>query len=333
MTIGVVVVGLGRIGAGYRERTSSPPRTHVSAILATPGLDLRAVVDPDCRARAAAVERFPRLASARQASTLAELPAGVAEIITLATPSGEREKAVNDAMVLKPRLLFAEKPLADSLAAAQRIVERLHAAELPLRVNFHRRFDPGHDRMRRIFEGRPRAIQVRYTKGLLNYGSHIIDLLVDWFGPIVAARADAPSPADGDPRMNFAVRFGDGLEATAIALEDVTYDAFDVDLLYGSGRIELSAGGFGRRVWRPVAGLHYDGYAHLAVDANASEESAVGGIAEFYAAAGSHLEKGTTLAGCDGAAALHGLAVIEAVRRSAATGGVWQKPQVPPAAS
>jgi predicted dehydrogenase len=329
--IRAALVGLGRIGA-LAPNAGGMAQSHLAAIRETPGLEIGALVDPDARARAAVRRAFPDLDPALFHRDLAALAGRRFDLVVLATPPGAR-RSFAAALALGPRLLFVEKPLAADLAAGRRLVAEAKRASAALRVNFHRRLDPGHRRMRGRFPGRPVAVLARYGKGLMNYGSHLVDLMLDWAGPISAVAATGRLPRGTDPSISFTARFASGAVAQVASLDGAAYDNFDADFFYADGRIELAAGGAERRVWRPAGDLHYPGYAHLAPDAGASETGPVGGLAEFYAAARDHLAAGAALPGCDGPAALAGLAVLDAVRRSAKAGGAWRAVPRPPARS
>lgn len=319
----VAVVGLGRIGAGYPDQPGRPPRTHVGAVLSTPGLRLAALVDPDPKARAAARARFALGAEVVEAETPSDLPRGLAPFMVIAAPPATREETIAAALAHGARLIFVEKPLAASLTTAQSLAARAARAGTALRVNFQRRFDAGHARARTRFAVRPRAVFVAYGNGLWNYGSHAVDFLLDWLGPAARVRAEGGMGPGPDPSVGFRLRFADGLDAVCTGVDDMAWDVFDIALLYADGRLELGAGGAERRVWRPVADRHYVGYTHLALDADASETSPVGGLLEFYAAARDHLAGGAPLKGCDAPAAIAGMTILDAVARSARGAGEW----------
>lgn len=316
----MAVAGLGRVGALYPEPAGMPPRTHLSAIRATPGLVVAAIVDPDPSARAAARQRHGLGSKAVEAESLADLPEDIRpSMVVLAGPAHARSDGMAAALARGARLVFCEKPLAGTAAVAERILSAAAGAGAAIRVNFQRRMDPAHVRARAAFSGRPLAVQIRYANGLENYGSHLIDFLLDWLEPPAKVRAE--SPGDGES-PSFRLRYADGLEATAIGLVGAGYDVFEIDLHYAQGRLELANGGVERRVWRPLADRHYPGYTHLALDAHASSNGPVEGLHQFYAAARDYLCEGAPLPGCDGAAALLGLRIIGAIRHSAA-GGIW----------
>jgi hypothetical protein len=166
---------------------------------------------------------------------------------------------------------------------------------------------------------------LKYGKGLFNYGSHLVDLLTDWFGPIDAVQALMPIArpvvdAD-DPMVSFRCAMRSGFEAIVLAVEGVEFDQFDAEFLFADKVIELSNGGVERHCLMPIADLYYQGYTHLQEVAALTEVSEVSGLVGLYGAAHAHLRDGAVMPGCTGEAAAAGIAVLEAVLRSRDAGG------------
>lgn len=317
--ITVAVVGLGRIGSQYE--TDGLPRSHVAAVLATPGLQLGAAVDPDGAAREAFRRQWPAAAKARVLASLDELSGGEAHVIALCTSASGRALLVEAALARKPRLLVLEKPMAGNVAEARAIAEAADRHGVALRINFHRRFDPRHQALRKALPYSPRHVVMRYGKGLFNYGSHLVDLLIDWFGPAMEVQALPPVGEGSDPALTFRVRMRSGLDAVLIGMHDLSYDQFEVDLFFADRRIEVANGGTEIRQYVVTADRYYKGYDQLGPATTIGADGPVGGLAEFYQAVSDHLVGGAALAGCDAQQAIAGLEVLEAAVQSAAHHG------------
>lgn len=320
----VAVVGLGRIGSQYPEGTAGTPRSHVEAVLAAEGLAISALVDSDPAARRASQSRWPQVSAEAYRDSLAALEDGAAAIIVLATPPAGRLDLVRQALDKHPKVLLVEKPLAGSLADGLEMARLAEDAGVLMRVNFPRSLDPDYLWARRRAAGTPASVVARYGSGLFNYGSHLVDLLLDWFGPVASVRAFGDAGGRKDPILTVHCTMAAGFEALLIGTDGLGYDLFECDLLLADRRIRLTNGGVEKRVEEPVRDLYYPGYAHLRV----VEErlGRLAGLGEFYAAARDHLETGAPLGGCDGRRAAQGLAVIEAALRSARAAG---RPEVP----
>ena len=320
--IPVVIVGLGRIGAGNENLAGRTPLSHLAAVLAVRGFAVTGLVETDPDRRAAAAGKMPTAATA---AVLSALPPAEGEVIVLCTPPGKRKDLFEQTLARQPHLVIAEKPLADELGVARDIVAQAEAAGVPVRVNFNRRFDGRLQAWRRRAPMEPMAAVVTYGKGFLNYASHAVDLLIDWYGPVESVRALDGFPADEvDPQVSFHCRMTAGFDVHFVAPPSLGYDLFDIEIIGRHDRLTLRAGGAETIYEKPVEGLHYNGYAHLS--ASESDAGPVGGFVELYEAVRDHLTKGQPLGGCDGRAALAGMAVLEAARVSAARGCVPVRP-------
>jgi len=326
--IPVVIVGLGRIGAGNVGLAGELPLSHLAAARATPGLAVAGLVDPDPQARAAARRVYPTIDGKRLVGDVSDLPEGTGEVIAICTPTAIHATTLARALARRPRLIIVEKPLAASLAEARRMAVSAEAAGVALRVNFQRRFDPRLARWRARAPASPRAIVMRYGNGLMNYGSHMIDLLLDWYGPVETVQAlGALESRSADPSPSFRCRMAAGFDAVAIGFDGLDYDQLEIDVFGLKERLELRAGGAEIRRHIPVEGLYYKSYRHLAEIEAERDRGLVGGFVELYAAITAHLKEGAPLGGCDGGMALAGMAVLDAVQRSAAAVGAAVKPE------
>lgn len=325
--IPVVLVGLGRIGAGNVGLAGGLPLSHLAALRAVEGLAPVALVDADEAARAAAPRDHPGIAPGTVMASLDGVGALDGGIAVLATPPAGRAALLAQVLQRRPRVVIVEKPLALDIAEARSMVAAAERAGVALRVNFHRRFDARHRRWRMLAPQSPRLVSLRYGKGLYNYASHMVDLLMDWYGAVAEVRALGPVPAgQADPNIGFVCRMAAGFDAVAMGVDALDYDMFDIDIFGADARVELRAGGADIRRYVPVQDLHYRGYRHLAEREDERDIGPVGGFVELYRAVRDHIADGAPLGGCDGRAALANMAVLDAVMRSAAAGGAAVAP-------
>ncbi len=321
-SVKVAIVGLGRIGARYAS-ADGVPRNHVAAVLATPGLALSAVVDEDPAAREASRE-IAAAAGARMLESIAELEAGVAEVLVDATGSPDRRPVLAAAQRIGARLVVVEKPVAADLPGAVALAEAADGSGLTVRVNFQRRLDARHASLKP--DEAPALVQGAYAKGLLNYGSHLVDLLLDWMGPVEAVRAHGDAAEGDDPSIGFDIRFRNGGTGSIAALPGLGWDVFELTFFGRFGRIDLHNGGANLSQALPMPDAIYPGYTHLV--ANDMPTAPVAGLAELHAAAREHVLAGAAMPGTTPREAVLGLAIIDAVRRSASTGCGWQVPRL-----
>ena len=309
---------MGRAGSGYDAGSDGAPRSHVGAVLATAGLAVTALIDPRQAAIDETLRKWPQLEPAARYSRLSDLPAGSVDIIVLATPPESRMDELEAVAKAAPKLILAEKPLSLNSDEALRCARMAEDCGAILRVNFHRRFDPGYGALRDAQSGTPTKLVMRYNHGLLHYACHHIDLLMDWFGAVDRVQSF------GDPKarnLSFCCRMAMGFDAVVIGVDDDGFDQFDMEILYPDRRIEIANGGCEKTRQDPVEDLYYAGYRQLGSRNALTPFGRVGGLPESYGAFQDHLDNGKPLAGCDGIDAARGLAVIEAAILSAKENG------------
>lgn len=124
--IGIAVIGAGAIG-----------RTHVETLARMPGLKLTALVDPAAPGRAlAAALGVPCLPDVG-----ALIESGLAQAAIVATPN-ETHLPVSDLLLRAGLPVLLEKPVAESLASARRLIAVAEDTGVPLLVGHHRRHNP-----------------------------------------------------------------------------------------------------------------------------------------------------------------------------------------------
>ena len=324
MALSVAVVGLGRAGSQYGRPPDGIHRSHVGAALATKGIRVAAIFDTDLARQKNARETWPELDELFVGTNLDELPADYVDVIALCTPPVDRLALITTALTKRPRLLIVEKPLASSAAEGAEIMRCIDDAGVPVRVNFHRSFDSGYREIRAQHSGTPQKVIARYTGGLLSHSSHLVDLFLDWFGPVASVQCVGASYDGMDPSLTYCCRMEAGFDALVVGMGDLGYDQFECDFLFTDYRIELANGGVEKRRFAPISDLYYPGYRQL--KEQDCKIKRVGGLKELYANVRDHLTQRTNLDGCDGERALLGIAVLEAARRSANHGGRREQP-------
>lgn len=325
------VVGLGRIGSASesdavrRGERDAMPRTHVGALLRDPRFDLVAVADPDPAARRQFVDhwgdRIPVYEAAEQL-----FQAQPVDLAVVATSTGTHMSMCSSAMDAKARVIFCEKPFGTDLAQARAVVARAAEEGRAIFVNYHRRWDSKMQRLANELRvlGTPRFVDVVYRKGLYNYGSHIVDLLLWYFGPIVRVRADpdqATRERAGDPSLSAMLYTASGMEMRLTGLDGVDYDLFDVDIYTTRAKVRVEAGGYVIRRFDRVDDVYFPGYAHVVERPSGFEVAPVSGLTKAYADIAATLSGQPQTAGAHGSQALDVLAVLDGIWRSALAGG------------
>jgi predicted dehydrogenase len=174
------VIGLGNIGMGYDYQSASKDLilTHASSAHYHPSFQLVAGVDVSPHKRNLFKERYQCQA---YESIDAMFEAQKPDVIALALPTAFHATAFFELINWKPKLILCEKPIAAELAVAEEMIEAAQENDILLAVNYMRRFDPEIRKLKQKINegiiGKVYKVVAYYSKGLLNNGSHLIDLL------------------------------------------------------------------------------------------------------------------------------------------------------------
>lgn len=274
-TLSVLIVGCGAIAGGYDEtrpdKESGGVFTHAGAYRDHGGFRLAACVEPDETRRRAfmarwGVERgFAALEECRRAGL-------VFDVASVCAPTPAHAAALDALLAMPIKAVFAEKPLTADVADSRRIVAAYAAQRRPLAVNYFRRWDPAMgDLKRELASGAWGVVQgavVHYGKGLLNCGSHAIDLLEFLWGPLraraVLGRLD-DHVAD-DPSLDAILEGPGGGLVHLVATDARTFFDFEIELTADRGRLAIEAGGQRLRRRRVVDSPLFAGYRVLGED-------------------------------------------------------------------
>ena len=137
-TIRAAVIGAGAIGAKLDETACAAlPLTHAGGYRAT-GFELIGLVDTDANARAMAARWDAPVYSTINQMMALPMP----DVISVATPVAGRAELLLEVLNAAPRVVIAEKPLAETVGQSRQIVEAFRSARVPLLVNYSRRYTP-----------------------------------------------------------------------------------------------------------------------------------------------------------------------------------------------
>lgn len=264
-SVSVGIIGLGAIGMKYDLAAPEQVFTHVRAALSHPQADLLWGVDPDEASRA----EFANVTGCTAYSSVADVPAGERpDLVIVATPTSTHRAVASDAIGMRPRLLLMEKPLAMTFEEGEEMLSEAKDAGVGIAVNYFRRFDPG---VRWLLdwleEGRLGSLQAGhgyYSRGLLNNGSHFINLTQYWLGDPEWMRGIRVSRkwSDGDADAAFELGFANDVSIRFDPVDHDHFSFYELDLLFTEARVVLDDR-FGLNVFDVSEDPNFPGYRTL----------------------------------------------------------------------
>jgi predicted dehydrogenase len=267
----VLIIGCGNIAGGFDIPRASHllPLSHAGAYFKHKGFTLTACVDPEYQRRQAFAHHW---GVDKDAANLVELDAepGAFDVISICSPTALHQEHLEQAIALRPRVIFCEKPITSDFDAAYRLVRLCNDNGITLVVNYSRRWDPCVGEMiSQLREGRwgsVRSVVGHYNKGILNNGGHMVDLLMQLVGPLELIQTIFPvfDFWENDPTVAALLTAASGTVPVYLNPADARdYAYFELEVVCSLGVIRMESGGMGWQRREAVPSSQFVGYQTL----------------------------------------------------------------------
>ena len=242
-----LLIGLGQIGMGYDLLIKNNYIfTHAKAISSHEDFNLVAAVDKSSERRKQFTEKYQLPVYENLEDALINLDVSV---VIIATPTKTHEKILELILMhLTPELILCEKPLAYDLDAATKMLNMCQEKDIMLYVNYMRRSEIGALHVKQMISTNIIETPLKgfawYTKGLMNNGSHFLNLLEYWLGPIISTKTLSQGQIwnEIDPEYDFIATFELGeIIFSSCNEQSSTYNS--VEMIGPSGRLHYIEGG------------------------------------------------------------------------------------------
>jgi predicted dehydrogenase len=262
----LLIIGAGKIGAFYDEPGSKNVLTHAHAFRAHPGFNLLGFVDSNQQQAGVAAQIWGGEAFATIDEAFARNSVDVAVV---AVPDEEHFHALLNLAVFPMKLIFTEKPLAKTISEAKQIVELCRKREIPLAINYSRRYVPEFNKLRKRIGagelGRFLTGTGWYGKGTLHNGSHMVDLIRYLLGEVsvISTLGGIVDWRDDDPTCSALLETECGGRFIMQAVDCRCYTVFEMDLFFEHSRVRLVNSGFFFEEYNVVDSPVFSGYQVL----------------------------------------------------------------------
>lgn len=261
------MIGLGQIGQGYDydHLRDALIVTHATGFAHHEGYQLVAAVDPDRVQRERFEKKFGRPAYADIQALMSQYQP---EVVSIGVPTACHFQVFEAVMRCGPRAVLCEKPIATCVADAKRMVSLAEENRCALLVNYMRRFDPGVLALKRAIQngdfGEIYKGTVWYSKGLLNNGSHFVDLLRFFLGDVTQVQlVEKGRKWDGqDPEPDICLHFGNA-KVYFLAAREECFSIGEMALVATRGMIRYAERGAVIEVRTTQPDPVYPGYTTL----------------------------------------------------------------------
>jgi len=267
----VLIIGCGNIAGNFDlgRASSLPSLSHAGAYSRHDGFRLSACVDPNDSRRLAFAQHW---GVERQAANLTglDISPGELAVISICSPTDLHQDHLAQALKLRPRVIFCEKPLTTDVSAAEQLVKECREKGVALVVNFSRRWDPALveviSQLNSGRWGKFRSIVGHYNKGILNNGSHMLDLLLRLAGPLELVATACPELDFWEFDPTVAVLLTAQMGSVPVYLNpahasDFAY--FELEIVCELGVLRMQSSGMDWQFRDVVPNLQFEGYLTL----------------------------------------------------------------------
>ena len=267
----VLIIGCGNIAGSFdmAQILHSQPLSHAGAYIRHGGFRLSTCVDPDEDRRQAFAKYW---GVEKQVANLTELVVspGTFNVISICSPTSMHYEHLASALTLRPQVIFCEKPLTSDVAETAQLVSDCRAQDVALVVNYSRRWDPSVDELVKQLKanrwGAVRSIVGHYNKGILNNGSHMVDLLLRLFGPLelVSIACVEFDFWESDPTVAVLLTAFNGTLPIYLNPGNARdFAFFELEIVCELGVLRMHSGGMGWKFRNVVPSTHFLGYRAL----------------------------------------------------------------------
>ncbi len=178
------------MGAGFDDPRSKHILSHAHALTMHSRFTLSGVTDID---RAQGEKEALRWKTEFFADASEMLEKNKPDVVIIATPSYAHAELLQKVATTNPKLIICEKPVISSAEEGVQLRKYFAKKNTQILINFPRRFDPVIQKERDLLikgkYGRVISANAIYSNGILNNGSHIMDLARFFFGEVVSLKA------------------------------------------------------------------------------------------------------------------------------------------------
>jgi predicted dehydrogenase len=263
----VLILGCGNIAGGFDSRSASSehPQSHAGAYRRHGGFELACCVDPDANRREAFAKTWSVCAAFASIDEAARSHDRF-DVVVICSPTAQHIADLAISLQLRPRLVVCEKPVTPTAAETSYWVEAYAAEGIPLLINYTRRWAP--DIVRVAYElrsgarGPLRCVTGIYNKGLMNNGSHLVDLLKMTCGDLSVVATGEPRTdySESDPSVPFMLQSAQGVPITVNIADAGDFAVFEIQFVTAHGILSMEQGGWRWRERTVVESPIFTGY-------------------------------------------------------------------------
>lgn len=266
----VIIIGCGRIAGGYDDHASPDdwPLSHAGAYTHHGGFEIIACVDPDIGKRELFQQKWNVPWGVSYPEELGDSDLTV-DVVSICSPTELHSQHLKTVLRWGPNLVFCEKPLTHDLSETEHLIRCYESAGIPLVVNFTRRWAPDicslKEHLKQAFWGQIYSVSAIYNKGILNSGSHMVDLISFLFGSlkILAVGRGVYDFWPDDPSVPALLETKERIPVALSISHAKHYALFELQIVTERGVLSMESGGMRWTKRLPMESQDFFGYRAL----------------------------------------------------------------------
>ena len=265
----VLVIGCGRIAGGSEFIIDRELKlTHAWAYTNHDLFQIDACIEPDHSRRKLFMERW---GVKNGFSNLEEYKKeGLScDVASICSPSNTHADILNDLVTSPLSAIFCEKPFTTDINKSKILIDKYKKAKIPIAVAYLRRWNQSIHTIKHELDnlnwGKVRGVTGYYTKGVLNNGSHLLDLINFLLGKleIVTVTNKRIDYDICDPTIDAVLCDKDSVPIHLIGMDSNDYTLFELHLHCEKGVVSIEQSGQIIRRRTITEDIHHTGYKQL----------------------------------------------------------------------
>ena len=256
-----VVIGLGNIGARFSHPDGKYPFNHSSAYMQNNKTELIAGVDLDEKNRTYFEKHFQRPTYKTIEDVLSLKP----DIVSICSPHELHFEQTIACLKAGIKMIWLEKPPSSHLDEFHKLQEEETKTGAKILVNYQRRYSLNYKTIRDLFKseklGKPKAIQVCYSRGLLTNGCHMLDIafFISQDHRNIELKSVAQLSGSDNPSFSFTTK---GFPVF-VAGFDLPYHCVDLVAFFEKGRATIDHLGLNSKLETVMENEFFPGFYRL----------------------------------------------------------------------
>lgn len=254
------IIGCGNIAGGYDSPDTKKIRTHAQAFLKNKSCDLFSF----CDLSLSKAKKFSNIWGGNNYyDNIDDFAKNNLDIISICTPTNTHTEIFERIAKYSPKVVWLEKPSSNANHEIKKMI-KISKNNFEVWINYFRKHLKEYINVKNEIRsfGKIQYVNCYYTKGFQHNGSHLIDLIIFFFGGILSFKTINKFKRDKFLDVDLTLV----TKKTEIFIKSLDYrnfELFEIDIIGSKGRIIINERGSNINIFRVNNSDEYKGYKIL----------------------------------------------------------------------